>query len=60
MHQFFYEARGKEKLRDLINKGMGSRVGQKSAAPTAGIRRRFPRLAAVASAALVILGIVLG
>jgi hypothetical protein len=39
MNQFFYEARGKEKLRDLINESMRSQVAKKSAAPTARIRR---------------------
>ena len=51
MNQFFYEARGKEKVRELREEGMTSQAYHRSGASKAGILSKIPKLI------LVILGI---
>jgi len=44
MNQFFYESRGKEKIRDLMEEGMRSQAVHRSSAPKTGHRAALPRL----------------
>lgn len=51
MNEFFYQSRGKEKVRELREEGMTSQAYHRSGAPRADILSRIPKLI------LVILGI---
>lgn len=52
MNQFFYESRGKEKVKDLMKEGMTSQAVHRSGAPKLALLRGVPKLI------MVILGIV--
>ena len=51
MNQFFFESRGKEKVKDLMNEGMRSQTYHSSRAAKASLRSKLPKLI------LIILGI---
>jgi hypothetical protein len=44
MNQFFYESRGKEKVRDLMKEGMRSQEFHRSGAPKLDLARSLPKL----------------
>ena len=44
MNQFFYEQRGKEKVRDLMQEGMTSQAHHRSGTRKPGILRQLPQL----------------
>ena len=44
MNQFFYESRGKEKVRELRNEGTRSQAFHRSDAPRLGLLRNLPKL----------------
>ena len=44
MNQFFYESRGKEKIKDLQEEGMRSQEFYRSGAPKLGLLRVLPKL----------------
>lgn len=47
MNQFFYESRGKEKVKDLLNEGQHSQAFHRSGAPKLGLLRGLPKLIVV-------------
>ena len=51
MNQFFYESRGKEKIKDLMEEGMRSQAVHRAGAPKLNALRGLPKLI------LVLLGI---
>jgi len=51
MNQFFFESRGKEKVKDLMNEGMTSQAHRRSRSRRSSFLSRIPKLI------LVILGI---
>jgi len=44
MNQFFFEARGKEKVKDLLNEGQRSQAFYRSGAPKLGFVNKLPKL----------------
>jgi len=44
MNQFFYEQRGKEKVKNLLNEGQQSQAFYRSGAPKLGLLRGVPKL----------------
>jgi hypothetical protein len=44
MNQFFFETRGKEKVKDLLNEGQRSQAFHRSGAPKLGLLRGLPKL----------------
>jgi hypothetical protein len=44
MNQFFYESRGKEKIKDLMKEGMRSQEFHRSGSPKLGLLRGVPKL----------------
>lgn len=44
MNQFFYESRGGEKVKELLNEGQQSQAFHRSGAPTSGLLRSLPKL----------------
>jgi hypothetical protein len=44
MNHFFYESRGKEKVKDLRNEGQRSQAFQRSGAPKLGLLPGLPKL----------------
>ena len=44
MNQFFYESRGNEKVKDLLNEGQRSQAFYRSGAPKLNLLRGLPRL----------------
>jgi len=44
MNQFFYEQRGKEKVKDLMREGMTSQALHRSGTRKPGILRHLPKL----------------
>jgi len=44
MNQFFYESRGKEKVKDLLNEGQRSQAFHRSGAPKPSLLNRLPKL----------------
>jgi len=44
MNQFFYEQRGKEKVKNLLNEGQRSQAFYRSGAPKLGLLRGVPKL----------------
>ncbi len=44
MNQFFYEVRGKEKIKDLMEEGMRSQALRRSGAAKRGFFRGLPKL----------------
>jgi hypothetical protein len=44
MNEFFYESRGKEKVKDLLNEGQRSQEFHRSGAPKLGLLRGLPKL----------------
>lgn len=59
MNQFFYETRGKEKVKGLLEEGMRSQALRQSRAARSGNLRSLPRLALAALGILGILGVLL-
>jgi len=59
MNQFFYEARGKEKVKGLLEEGMRSQALRQSRAARSGVTRNLPRLALAILGILGALGILL-
>ena len=51
MNEFFYQSRGKEKIRELRNEGTTSQAYHRSGAPRADILSRIPKFI------LIVLGI---
>jgi len=54
MNQFFYESRGKDKVKDLLKEGQHSQAFHRSGAPTSSLLNGLPKLIL---ALLAILGI---
>ena len=52
MNEFFYESRGKEKVKDLVDEGQRNQAFHRSGAPKLGLALNLPKLV------LVLLGIV--
>ena len=46
MNQFFYESRGKEKVKDLLREGQHSQAFHRSGAPKLGAASGLPKLIA--------------
>ena len=44
MNQFFYEQRGKEKIKDLMGEGQRSQAYSRSGAPKPGLLSGLPKL----------------
>ena len=44
MNQFFYESRGNEKVKDLLNEGQRSQAFYRSGAPKLKLLRGLPKL----------------
>jgi len=44
MNQFFYESRGKEKVKDLLREGQQSQAFHRSGAPKLEMSRSLPKL----------------
>ena len=44
MNQFFYESRGKEKIKDMMEEGMRSQAFHRSGAPKLGLLPSLPKL----------------
>jgi len=44
MNQFFFESRGKEKIKDLMKEGMRSQEFHRSGSPKLGLLRGVPKL----------------
>jgi hypothetical protein len=44
MNDFFYESRGKEKVKELLNEGQRSQAFYRSGAPKLGLLRGLPKL----------------
>ena len=44
MNQFFYESRGNEKVKDLLNEGQRSQAFYRSGAPKLSLLRGLPKL----------------
>jgi hypothetical protein len=59
MNQFFYESRGKEKVKDLLEEGLRSQAVRRSGIARAGFPRNLPRLALTILGLLGLLGILL-
>jgi hypothetical protein len=59
MNQFFYETRGKEKVKGLMEEGMRSQALRHSGAARSGVLRNLPRLALTILGILVVLGILI-
>jgi hypothetical protein len=57
MNQFFYEQRGKEKVKDLLNEGQRSQAFYRSDAPKLGLLNGLPKLISVLLGILEILGL---
>jgi hypothetical protein len=57
MNQFFYESRGKEKVKALLEEGMRSQAVRRSGTARAGLPRNLPRLALTILGLLGLLGI---
>jgi hypothetical protein len=47
MNQFFYESRGKEKIKDLMDEGMRSQAFHRAGAPNLASLRGLPKLVLV-------------
>ena len=59
MNQFFYETRGKEKVKGLIEEGMRSQALRRSGAAKSEIQRNLPKLVLTLLGLLGVLGILL-
>ena len=59
MNQFFYESRGKEKVRDLMAEGTRNQSLRRLGLARSGIRQRLPRLAFLVLGILGVLGLLL-
>ena len=59
MNQFFYESRGKEKVKDLMKEGMRSQALKQSGAARTGLAHSLPRLVLTILGLLSILGTLL-
>ena len=57
MNDFFYETRGKEKIKEMMDEGMRSQALYRSGAPKPGIFRTLLRLVPVILVILTILGL---
>ena len=59
MNQFFFETRGKEKVKDLMEEGMRSQALRRSGAARAQIHPNLPKLALTILWILGVLGMLL-
>jgi hypothetical protein len=59
MNQFFYESRGKEKIKGLLEEGMRSQALNRSGPAKTGILHNLPKLALMILGLLGVLGILL-
>lgn len=59
MNQFFYESRGKEKVKGLLEEGLGNQAYRRSGIAKPGILRGLPKLALTILGLLSVLGILL-
>jgi hypothetical protein len=57
MNQFFFESRGKEKIKDLREEGMRSQAFYRSGAPKLSLLRGLPKLVLALLGILGILGL---
>jgi hypothetical protein len=60
MNQFFYESRGKEKVKDLMKEGMGSQAYHRSRAPKPSLLNGLPKLILILLGILGILELLVG
>jgi len=60
MNQFFYESRGKEKVKDLMKEGMGSQAHDRSGATKPGLLKGLPKLVLILLGILGILELLVG
>lgn len=60
MNQFFYESRGKEKVKDLMKEGMGSQAYNRSGASKPSLLYRLPKLILILLGLLGILELLVG
>lgn len=59
MNQFFYETRGKEKVKGLIREGMRNQALRRSGHAKSNLLRTLPKLALVTLGILGVLGILI-
>jgi hypothetical protein len=59
MNQFFFESRGKEKIKDLMKEGMRSQEFHRSGAPKLNLARGLPKLMLSLLGILVLLGLLI-
>ena len=59
MNEFFYESRGKEKIKDLRKVGMNIQEFHRSGAPKLAILRGLPKLMLILLGLLVLLGLLI-
>ncbi len=59
MNQFFYETRGKEKVKGLMEEGMRSQALRQSRAARSGVTRSLPKFALILMGILGVLGLLL-
>jgi hypothetical protein len=57
MNQFFYEQRGKEKIKDLLREGQQSQAFYRSGTPQLNSLNKLPKLILILSGILGILGL---
>jgi len=57
MNQFFYETRGKEKVKGLMDEGMRSQAIRRSGVSKAGLAHHLPKIALMLLGILGLLGI---
>lgn len=57
MSHFFYESRGKEKIKDLVEEGVSSQAFHRSGAPKISLVRGVPKLILALLGILGILGL---
>ena len=60
MNQFFYESRGNEKVKDLLNEGQRSQAFHRSGASKFGLLRGLPKLILILLGILGILELLVG
>ncbi len=60
MNQFFYESRGNEKVKDLLNEGQRSQAFYRSGAPKLNLLRGLPKLILILLGILGILELLVG
>ena len=60
MNQFFYESRGNEKVKDLLNEGQRSQAFYRSGVPKLNLLRGLPKLILILLGILGILELLVG